>query len=81
MVRILRKLDSETLYLPELKPLIGKTVEIIIKEEARPEITPGTGDWAAAEHACQRLRQSGYDFDAWRLQREHDIQHAHDHIL
>jgi hypothetical protein len=32
MVRIRRKLDSETLYLPELRPLIGKTVEIIIQE-------------------------------------------------
>jgi hypothetical protein len=30
-VRIRRKLESETLHLPELKPLIGKNVEIIGK--------------------------------------------------
>jgi hypothetical protein len=80
MVRILRTLDSETLYLPELKSMIGKTVEIIVKEESRPEITPGTGDWVSAERAAQHLRQSDYDFDAWRQQRDFDIQHAYDHI-
>lgn len=32
-IHIRRYLDSETLTLPELKPLIGKTVEIIIREE------------------------------------------------
>ncbi len=32
-VRIRRTLESETLHLPEIKPLIGKTVEIVIREE------------------------------------------------
>jgi hypothetical protein len=32
-VRIRRKLDSETLHLPELKPLLGKLVKITIEEE------------------------------------------------
>ncbi len=32
-VRIRRKLESDTLHLPEIKPLIGKTVEILIREE------------------------------------------------
>jgi hypothetical protein len=32
-LRIRRKLESETLYLPELKPLIGKEVEIIVEEK------------------------------------------------
>jgi hypothetical protein len=27
-------IESETLYLPELRPLIGKTVEIIVKPSA-----------------------------------------------
>ncbi len=31
-LRIRRKLESETLYLPELKPLIGKNVDIIVEE-------------------------------------------------
>ncbi len=38
-VRIRRKLESETLHLPELKPLIGKNVEIIVEE--RPADEPG----------------------------------------
>ena len=53
MVRILRTLDSETLYLPELKSLIGKTVEVIVKEESRLEITPGTGDWSFRRAAAR----------------------------
>ena len=32
-IRIVKKLDSETLYLPELRPLVGRTVEIIVVEE------------------------------------------------
>ena len=34
-IRIKRHLDSETLRLPELKPLIGRDVEIIVLEEIR----------------------------------------------
>ena len=32
-IRIRKTLDSETLYLPELKPMIGKVVEIIVLEQ------------------------------------------------
>lgn len=32
-IRIRKTLDSETLHLPELKDLIGKTVEIIVRDE------------------------------------------------
>jgi hypothetical protein len=35
MIHIHRKLDSDTLHLPELKPLIGKTVEITVDEEGK----------------------------------------------
>ena len=35
-IRISKRIDSETLHLPELKPLIGKRVEIIVREEAPP---------------------------------------------
>lgn len=78
-IRIFRKLDSETLHLPELKPLLGKTVEIIVQEQTRSDIRPGTGDWAALEDAASDLE--GYDFDAWREQREYDLRHANDHLL
>ena len=33
-VIVRRKLESETLHLPEIKPLLGKNVEIIIREES-----------------------------------------------
>ena len=29
-IRVTQKLDSETLYLPQLRPLVGKDVEIIV---------------------------------------------------
>jgi hypothetical protein len=79
-LRIRRKLDSETLHLPELRPLIGKTVEIVIQEEEVLGIKAGTADWQAAERAAQALREAGYDIDAWRNQRDCDRKHAGDHV-
>jgi hypothetical protein len=32
-IRIRKQLQSDTLHLPELQPLIGKTVEIVITEQ------------------------------------------------
>ena len=78
-IRIRKKLDSDTLHLPELRPLLGKTVEIIVlEEEESPGIRPGTGDWDAAARAVRELED--YDFDAWREQREYDLKHANDHL-
>ena len=62
VIRISRKLDSDTLHLPELKPLIGKTVAITVQEEPVSAITPGSGDWEAAFQAVEELED--YDFDA-----------------
>ena len=31
-IRVLRHLDSDTLHLPELRPLIGRDVEIIVRD-------------------------------------------------
>ncbi|HMC64873.1 MAG TPA: hypothetical protein VKI65_08025 [Gemmataceae bacterium] len=39
-----------------------------------------TQRWAAAARAVQELRETGYDFDAWREQREYDLKHADDHL-
>ena len=36
-VRIHRHLDSETLHVPELRPMIGKDVEIIVREQPQSE--------------------------------------------
>jgi hypothetical protein len=41
-IRIETVVDSETLYLPQLKPLIGKSVEITVR--AIPEETPQIED-------------------------------------
>ena len=72
--RIQRQIDSATLTLPELQPLIGKMVEITISEQNHISITPGTGDWSALPAAADDLE--GYDFDAWQRQRELDMQHS-----
>jgi hypothetical protein len=77
-LRIRRKLESATLHLPELQPLIGKNVEIIVLEETGSTILPGTGDWDAAMKAVAELED--YDFDAYRRQREYDLEHARDHL-
>jgi hypothetical protein len=76
VLHIRRKIDSETLHLPELRPLIGKTVEITVAEPMAA--LPGTGDWDAAS-AVRTL--AGYDFDAWREQRDHDRRNGPDHVL
>lgn len=79
-IRIRTKLDSATLYLPELHPLIGKNVEIIVSEaSAVPRVIPGTGDWDAAMQAARELED--YDYDAVRRQREYDLLHAGDHLV
>jgi len=44
-IHIRKRVDSETLHLPELKPLIGKTVEIIVREET--PASPGTSPYEA----------------------------------
>jgi hypothetical protein len=44
-IRIRKHLDSEILHLPELKPLIGKAVEIVVREQATS--IPGTNAYDA----------------------------------
>jgi len=69
-IRIETTIDSDTLYLPQLKPLVGKSVEIIVRERATPIVTPATSDWAAVEAAVRGLED--YDFDAYRKARQYD---------
>ena len=79
-IRIQKRIDSETLHLPELRPLIGRNVEIIVHETEPAPPTPGTGDWEAAARAARELAETGYDLDAWREQRDYDLKHAHDRL-
>jgi hypothetical protein len=45
-IHILKQIDSETLHLPELRPLLGRTVEItIVDKPQRPAAT--AEDWEA----------------------------------
>ena len=43
-IRLTRTLDSETLYLPQLRPLLGQRVEIIVlsQDEAAATSEPAT---------------------------------------
>ena len=77
-IRIRKKLESETLSLAELKPLIGKTVEIVVWSEPTEETAVPAERWDAAIHAAEELEN--YNFDACKLQREYDLLHAHDHL-
>ncbi|MCE9553157.1 MAG: hypothetical protein K8T91_07235 [Planctomycetes bacterium] len=72
-VRVRTQVDSETLNLPGLKPFLGKHVDIVIQEARSASFVPGSGDWEAAERAAQELRETGYDFDAWREQRYYNV--------
>jgi hypothetical protein len=69
-IRIHRRIDSETLHLPELKPLIGKNVEILIREE--PPIPRTEKGWQALTDAAG---QDLVDPDVYRQYREFDRQH------
>ena len=75
VIHIHRHLNSD--ILPELRPLIGKTVDIIVRRAEVPAVTPGTGDWSAWPAALNDL--ADYDFNVWKTQREYDLQHANDH--
>jgi hypothetical protein len=75
-IRIRKKLDSETLHLPELRPLLGQTVEIIVlDEDSLAGIRPGGADWAAFDRLAREI--TAYDFDAQREQDEADMRHVH----
>jgi len=54
-IHILKQIDSETLYLPELRPLLGRTVEITIVDKAQKPATT-LEDWE------KFFRDNGTDF-------------------
>jgi hypothetical protein len=71
-IRIETTIESDTLYLPQLQPLMGKSVEIIVRENTVPIMTPATSDWAEVE-AIVRNGLDDYDFDAYREARNLEI--------
>jgi hypothetical protein len=80
-IRINTTLDSDTLYLPQVRPLIGKSVEIIVREEAgtvgqrQNGRHPQRDAWKAA---LASLADLDIDWDAFRRQREFDVRSASD---
>jgi hypothetical protein len=58
-ISIRRHLDSQTLVLPELEPMIGRDVRIIVIEEPTPEVEKAR--LAALERLAGKI---DLDFDA-----------------
>ena len=71
-IRIRTKVEGDTLVLPGLKLLAGKTVDVEVTE--RPDPAPPADPWAAAAAAAAGL--TDYDFDARADQRAADAAHA-----
>jgi hypothetical protein len=73
-IHIETMINSETLHLPQLKPLVGKKVEITVREKCAPIVTPGGSDWAGMEMAFREIED--YDFEAWRALRDTELRQA-----
>ena len=83
-IRIRKTIDSDTLHLPELKEMLGCTVEIIILQEpvaavVPPDFVPGNGDWDAFRRAAESLRDT-YDYDAQADQDACDLRDAEERL-
>lgn len=81
-IHIRTRLESDTPHLPELKTLIGKTVEITVVEyDPANDLAPGHGNWNAVAQAARELvAGNGFDFEALRQQNEIDLAHSKDHL-
>jgi hypothetical protein len=55
-IRIRKKLDSDTLHVPELRPYIGQTVEIVVEEPLAPDRLAAIGRMRAALDEIARTR-------------------------
>lgn len=70
-IRIRTKIESENLVLPELKPFLGKVVEIQVSEEEAPGVVDA---WTLAEQAVNELAE--YDFEALECQQQLDTRQS-----
>jgi hypothetical protein len=71
VIRIHRRIESETLHLPELRPFVGKTVEIIVTEQPTAP-TATEKDWESF------FAEAGTDLvdpNVYKRYREFDRQH------
>jgi hypothetical protein len=54
-IRIAKHLDSDTLHLPELRPLIGRDVEIIVRDAT----VPAVDEWRNGPSIEEIIRRQG----------------------
>lgn len=73
-IRIKRQIESDTLTIPELRPFIGRRVEITIEEPISTEKSTSLTDWDAVLAAAQTLE--AYDYHAQEEQDALDIRDA-----
>ena len=76
-IRIVKKIESDTLHLPELKALVGREVEILIQDAPHPPAT--MADWDA--YFAKYGPDTELDPEIYKRQREFDRLHANDHIV
>ena len=90
IIRIRTTLTSDTPHLPELAPLVGRRVEVIVTPEpTEPQVyetVPAEYPWPTREMLAEReaamefLRSSTYDWDARKEQREFDLRHEKEEL-
>jgi hypothetical protein len=88
-IRIRKTIDSETLHLPELKPLIGRTVEITVEEQlpavrdefyAEAARLPETEEAFEAQKALFRTWRSDPRFEPYWLVLDEMLGRTFDHV-
>lgn len=71
-IRIRKEIESDTLHLPELQQMIGKTVEIIVREEPISSPPATEDDW---KDFFEKAGRDLIDPDVYRQYRDFDRQH------
>jgi hypothetical protein len=75
-IRIRKRLDSETLHLPELRPLLGREVEIIVQDAVETEPARNPSDkpiWEQFQDVAAKLSKDAVQ----RLPTDGAAQHDH----
>lgn len=75
-IRIRKRLDSETLHLPELRPMLGREVEIIVQDAVEAEPTKDNSEkpiWEQFQEVAAKLSNDALQ----RLPTDGAAQHDH----
>jgi hypothetical protein len=75
-IRIRKRLDSETLHLPELRPMLGREVEIIVQDAVETEPTKDISEkpiWEQFQEVAAKLSDDARQ----RLPTDGAAQHDH----